>query len=289
MARGTGGETVTGTVLPTFLVIGAMKAGTTSLHEYLRTHPSIFMPELKEPEFFSEPDRWARGVDWYSSLFEPGADRPIRGEASTGYTRFPRFAETPERIARVLPDARLVYLLRDPVDRMRSHYHHSVLLGREHRPVDEALLGGDGYLETSRYATQLRRYLDHFPAEQVMVAFSEDMRTDRRATLERICRFVGADPTRLPTAPAVEHHVSRDRLLVPGRVRRFAELGPVRRLRRASPGLARQVGRRLARGRHVDDTPSPQTRRHLLEMLADDLDELRTLTGPLPDTWFVPS
>lgn len=276
---------MTATVLPNFLVIGAMKAGTTSLHQYLRTHPSVFMPELKEPEFFSEPDRWARGIDWYSSLFEPGADRPIRGEASTGYTRFPRYPETPERIARVLPDARLVYLLRDPVERMRSHYHHSVLLGRERRPVDEALLAGGGYLDTSRYAMQLRRYLDHFPAEQVMVAFSEDLRTDRRATLERICRFVGADPASLPTTPSVEHHVSGERLLVPGRVRRLAELAPVRRLRRASPGLAGRLGRRLARDHSVDDVPTPQTRRRLLETLADDLDELRSLAGPLPDAW----
>jgi hypothetical protein len=272
--------------LPTFLVIGAMKAGTTSLYEYLRAHPSVFMPREKEPEFFSEPERWSRGLDWYSSLFAPGTHHPVRGEASTGYTRHPRFPETPARIASTLPDVKLLYLVRDPIGRMLSHYRHSVLLGREHRGVDDALRGGGGYLDTSRYALQLRRYLDHFPASQILVVFSEDLRSARLSTLRRIVAFVGADPSLIGPHPTVEHHVSERRLLVPTPVRRMAERPAMREMRRRFPGISGHIRGWFAR-RHtqLNDEPSASTRTLLREWLADDLDDLHRLVGPLPAAW----
>lgn len=272
-------------VLPTFLIIGAMKAGTTSLHQYLRAHPSVFMPEDKEPQFFSEPERWARGASWYSTLFEPAADFPVRGEASTGYTRFPRYPEAPARMASLLPDVRLVYLLRDPVERMRSHYRHGVILGREQRPVDEALLGRDGYLDTSRYAMQLRRYLEHFPREQILVVFSEELRRSPMGTLGAVCRFVGADPGRLPNDLGGEQHVSDQRLRVPAHVRRLAGAPPARWLRRRLPAPSRALGRLVAKGADFDDRPTESTRAQLLDWLSEDLADLRRLVGPLPASW----
>lgn len=272
--------------LPTFLVIGAMKAGTTSLYEYLRAHPSVFMPSEKEPEFFSEPERWSKGLAWYSSLFAPGSRHPVRGEASTGYTRHPRFPETPARIASTLPDAKLVYLVRDPIERMVSHYRHSVLLGREKRSVDDALLGGGGYLDTSRYGLQLHRYLEHFPTSQILVVFSEDLRERRLPTLQRIITFLAADPSAIVPHPTTEHHVSERRLHVPAPVRRMAETPAMRNVRGRFPGVSRHIGGWFARdGRPFDDEPSTETRRVLLDWLADDLDDLRRFVGPLPEAW----
>lgn len=276
-------------VLPTFVVIGAMKAGSTSLHRWLGDHPEVYVPDVKEPEFFSEDRNWRRGTAWYSSLFEPGADRTVRGEASTGYSRTERFPETPARMASVVPDARLVYVLRDPIERMRSHYRHSVLMGREQRTVDQALRAGEGYIDASSYARQIRRYLVHFDRTQLLTVFSEDLRADPRATLSRICSFIGCDPEGLPPELSTEQHVSERRRRLPGPLRSAASSQAVLALRRRAPGVAHVVGRVVGRaGAGVDDHPSDATRALLLEHLADDLADLRVLLGTVPETWSAP-
>jgi hypothetical protein len=178
---------------PTFVVLGAMKSGTTSLHRYLGSHRDVFVPELKEIEFFSEEDRWRRGVEWYERLFEPGASAKARGEVSTGYTKFPRYPESAARLQAVVPDARLVYLVREPIDRMRSHYVHNVLQGIERRPIDDALTSEANYAHTSSYATQMARYLEHFDREQLLVVFAEQLRVDRASTMATVFRFIGVD------------------------------------------------------------------------------------------------
>ena len=101
-------------MLPNVLVVGAAKCGTTSLHEYLDRHPEIAMAREKELDFFVEQKNWSRGVDWYERQF---AAAPVRGESSPSYTAYPRYRGVPERIRRIVPDAKLVYLVRDPVER----------------------------------------------------------------------------------------------------------------------------------------------------------------------------
>lgn len=272
-------------VLPTFLVIGAMKAGTTSLHEWLRHHPQIFMPKLKEPEFFSEEDNWRRGVAWYSSLFEPGASSPVRGEASTGYSRTERFPSAPARAAAIVPEVRLVYVLRDPIDRMRSHYRHSVLMGRERRPIDDALRSGGGYLDASRYARQMRNHLEHFGREQLEVFFSDDLRDDPHGTLQHVCSFIGADPGLVPADLPDEQHVSGQRRRLPRPLARAAATSPLTAIRRRAPRLSGVVGRAVGRRGVANDDPSDETRSILMEQLGEDLDDLRSLVGDLPRSW----
>src|ERR671915_544163 len=98
-------------MLPNLIVIGAMKSGTTSLHNYLSLHPEIFMTEVKEPSFFTLEGNWWRGREWYEAQFPVAAK--IRGESSPDYTKHPRHAGAPERMHAMIPDAKLVYLLRD--------------------------------------------------------------------------------------------------------------------------------------------------------------------------------
>lgn len=100
---------------PNLVVIGAAKCGTTSLHEYLNAHPQIAMSREKELDFFVAEKNWSRGLDWYEAQFE---DAPIRGESSVSYAAFPEYQGVPERIVRALPDARVIYLVRDPVERV---------------------------------------------------------------------------------------------------------------------------------------------------------------------------
>jgi len=182
-------------VLPNFFVIGAHKGGTTSLYEYLRRHPQVFMPDDKEPEYFTRDDFGdpaARSA--YETLFEPAGDAVAIGEASTRATMFPLFTGPPERIAALVPQARFIYLLRDPVERMRSQYVDAVALGSESRPIDRALLMDAGYGYPSRYALQVDQYLRHHDRDRLLLITSEAMRNDRLATLRRVFDFLGVDP-----------------------------------------------------------------------------------------------
>lgn len=180
-------------MLPTFIVIGAMKAGTTSLHYYLGLHPEIGMSAIKELDFFCAEKNWDRGVDWYRQQFP---DRPLRGEASPGYTKHPRFSGVVPRMHAVVPEASLVYLVRDPIDRIVSHYLDAMHWGREHRPFDEALadLDDNHYVNCSLYEMQIREYDGYYPRERIHVVVSEDLRERRAETLAGIYGFLGADP-----------------------------------------------------------------------------------------------
>src|SRR4051812_3312851 len=115
--------------LPNLIVIGAKKSGTTSLYVYLDAHPEISMTRDKELNFFVEERNWSRGLGWYGEQFDAGA--PVRGEASPYYTALPHHRGVPERMASVIPDARLVYMVRDPIARLLSHYDMGVARGRE--------------------------------------------------------------------------------------------------------------------------------------------------------------
>ena len=180
-------------MLPTFLVIGAMKAGTTSLHAYLQAHPDVFMAEPKELEFFVEGKNWERGVDWYESCFASSGGATARGEASTTYTKHPFFPGVPERIKRVLPEARMVYVVRHPIRRMVSQYLHHVAEYGERGPASEVLLTNPMLFALSDYATQIERYLEFFPREQLLIVTSEELDDRRAATLRTIYGFIGVD------------------------------------------------------------------------------------------------
>lgn len=217
--------------LPAFLVIGAQKCGTTALYAYLRWHPQITGPAWKEASFFDR--HYGRGESWYRGQFPSrpwlwltggrSGRPPLVGEASPSYVLHP-FA--PERARALLPDARLVVLLRDPVDRALSHYHHEVALGREPLPFEEALdrepLRTDGelerlgdtsyfshawwdftYLARGRYAEQLERWLAVFPREQLLALASEELRRDPAAAYARVLEHLGADPHELSEYPPI--------------------------------------------------------------------------------------
>jgi Sulfotransferase domain len=202
--------------LPNFIVIGAMKSGTTSLFHYLRAHPQVYMSPLKEVDFFIEEGNWSRGFEWYRKQFEKAGDRASAvGEASTSYTKYPEYEGVPERIARHLPDVRLIYLVRDPIERIRSHYQHRSLIGAERAPFDEAVLGDPRYLDCSRYAMQIERYVGPFPRERLLVVTSEDLRSSRAPTVRRIYRFLGVDQNHVPETLDREFYRTQERASYP--------------------------------------------------------------------------
>jgi hypothetical protein len=179
--------------LPNLIVIGGLKCGTTSLHHYLNLHPEIAMSRPKELNFFVSELNWDLGPDWYASHFDRAA--PVRGESSPHYTNLPRFAGVAERMRELLGEAtRIVYMVRDPIDRMLSHYLHNVGGGYESRPLAEALADpGSAYLARSRYAMQVDPYLEAFGADRVLIVAREDLRDDRLATMRSAFEFCGVD------------------------------------------------------------------------------------------------
>ena len=250
--------------LPTFITIGAMKGGTTALHAALAQHPDIFTTELKELDFFAEPGNWTRGPAWYREQFAGGERFDARGESSPNYTKQPEFGPVAERMAALVPDARLVYLVREPIERIRSHYQHRQGRGDPRRPFDEVATH-PGFVTTSRYATQLRSFFDHFPKEQVMIVASEALRDDAATILPMIHRFIGVEPrpdvgsgVRANTAAAI----------------RTGRFGPA-----ADRVLRRLPGQRRLRSVYTAplDRPgdlSPTTRRRLIELLGPEVEAL---------------
>lgn len=193
--------------LPDFIIIGAMKAGTTTLFRRLGEVDGIELPEIKEPHFFSDDDRWALGRTWYQGLFDGCTG--VTGEASASYSNSDHAQWTAERMATVVPNARILYAIRDPVGRMRSHYRHQVLRARETRPFGAAVSAPNNeYLACSLYGAVLQAYRNSFPAEQILAYRLEDLDDPTSRTWTKILSHIGSDP-----APMVHdrHNVSTEK------------------------------------------------------------------------------
>ena len=184
---------------PNLFVIGAMKSGTTSLHEYLDTHPQIAMSTKKEPAFFVEELTMRRGENWYLSLFENNRSCRYLGESSTHYTMRPLYQGVPERLHHFNRNARLIYIMRDPFDRVVSHYWHAVrvrsLNGEgEPRHLLKAVLASPHYLAVSDYAFQLQPYIDLFGRESLYTLTFENLVKDPQCELDHIYRWLDIPP-----------------------------------------------------------------------------------------------
>ena len=197
--------------------MGAMKSGTTSLFEYLGTHPEFVPPSnRKEPHYFCIDSIYANGTNWYSGLFEGTGS--IGFEASVNYTRRHEYPHTAKRIHALLPDVRLVYLVREPIERAISHYRHKQGSRKllETRPFSVAIREDDDYVNTSRYAWQLDPYIERFGREQICVVTTERLKTEPSSVLAEIARFVGVDDAFDRNALNARHHKTDNR----GRVTR---------------------------------------------------------------------
>ena len=285
-------------MLPNFLIIGAQKAGTTSLYHYVRDHPQVFMSRPKEPDFFIAERNWARGREWYVGLFDGATDAVAIGEASVCYTMDPTYAGVPARISGMVPEARLIYVVREPVERMRSEYLHLRYLRKrfpkiepEHLPIRRALLEHPQYLWSSRYAHQIERFLEYFPRERLLVIVAEDLRDRRRETLRRVLTFLRVDPDWEPEALGEEFNRTGETSRRTPEARRLDRIPGFRRAIAAVPlgvkrGLAPRLGlldageKQLAKGGVSDDL-----RERLERELREDVHRLHEYIRPPFDGW----
>lgn len=292
---------------PDFLVIGAAKSGTTALDEYLRQHPDLAFPDAREPNFFAfdgtrpslrdhrgRPAAAARtsvvDPEQYQALFANLRSGSLVGETSPSYLYEPRAAE---RIARHVPNTRMIVILREPGMRAFSAYQHLVREGRE--PLDfEAALDAEPariqdnwgwlwrYVDMGRYATQLERFLTRFPADQILVLLHENLRDDPLATLRRVFEFLGVEPdvvidtTHRYNVSGVPRRPWLHRLTNPPvAVRRLAtSLVPSRSLQRIRRVQADLSSRNLEKL-----SPPPAALERVRQELSPEVNRLRELTG----------
>jgi hypothetical protein len=289
--------------LPNFFIVGAPKAGTTSLHEYCRHHPDVFMSTPKEPHFFSSVDSipaWrgqrgevhasgrhrivptVRDPKDYAALFESADRFRVRGESSTSYLSDPL---SPNRIRLFNPDARAVAMLRNPVSRAVSSYRNHVREGVETRTFEQALDDERNghwsdwatcYLSSGLYADQVQRFESAF-GENFLVLISEEFYAAPREHVRRVFRFLGVDE--LP-ADSIDYRIYN------------ADFLPRNLLARAiaNPDLAWSLGRRLpdrvrrplrrAMLKHgTSPDVLPETRSALSRFYADDIRRLQLILG----------
>lgn len=272
--------------LPHFIIIGAMKCGTTTLYRHLDQHPDIDMSRDKETDFFVAEKNWPKGLDWYRGQFT--ADGKLRGEASPNYTKMRDFPGVPARIAATCPDVRLIYILRDPVVRAESQYRHSVIIGD--LPPEGLEPDSHEYnhiLDASCYAEQLDAYLEHFPTEALLVLDFDDLVRDPQGVMDKVHAHIGAPPRNIAEAGAQNDSAELSR--VPAPILRFAQSDLGRKIAGlVSRDMRNRIRGALARGK--TRTPPPLTeavRARLREDLARDAARLRELTGQPFESWSV--
>lgn len=261
------------------VIIGAMKCGTSSLHEYLALHPEISMSRPKELNFFVATQAWSKGIGWYRRKLS--ASRRVVGESSPNYTKHPTFPGVPERMHALLPEARLIFIARDPVRRILSHFHHNVSNGREQRPIDVALANPatNPYVYPSLYHMQASRFLEVYRRDQLLVLDLKALSADPRGTLRQCFDFLGVDNSFDHPSFGRVHHSSDAKGVPTPLARRIAPFPGATALRSVIP--------RLLETPLETQTPSTETRNALEEALRDDAAAFRRLSGLPFGDWCV--
>ena len=253
--------------LPDLVVVGAMKAGTTALHDQLAQHPDVFMSEVKETDHFLRPDALARMED-YARHFEGAEGHAVVGESSPNYTKREAFPGVPERMVEALGAVRVIYLVRDPIERIRSHYQHHLATRGRWMTFDEAATY-EGFVAPTRYASQIRPYLELLGRERVLLMTTEHFADDPVAAMGAVWTFLGVP------AHAVEvvrsHRTADKRMPRGGKV-----LGR----------LGRRLPRRLAtRPVNAAEPLSASTRARLVDALRPEVEQLHSLGVVGFDGW----
>lgn len=263
---------------PTFLYIGGDRCGSKSLHGIFQQHPDCYVPPIADPYFFDK--HYDRGLDWYYSLFRDApADAKAIGEFSHDYLHSPDAAQ---RIARDLPDVKLLVTLRHPIERTFSSYVGAFSAGATRLPLDEALRTDPMFIGNSLYADKLETYFSVFPANRILVQFFDDLEEDTEAFATRAFEFVGLAP-----CPSIDYGTRLSKLSTP----RFPLAGA---LSRQAANALRRLGWVNLLGRlknhpwvrpifyrpfAQEERPSmpPETRAFLQQTFAPQIDRLEAM------------
>jgi len=267
---------------PNLFILGAMKCGTTSLHNYLDMHPDVCMSSDKEPHYLSFNCYHYSADDFYSLW---STDSRYLGESSTSYSKLQLAPDTPQRIRTVSPEAKFIYMVRDPVDRMQSHYNHSVACSMESESPEVAFTGdlsSNNYVLTSSYFLQIKRYIDIFGSDRILIIDSDELRIDRDAVMGQVYSFLGLPAVDLPNLEKDYHRTAdlgKDRVLVKY----------LRKNRRLMKGIKRLFPRKWLS--FVGKKPqqlvlfSDTLRGQLYDYLYSDMEQFKEFSGKSFEHW----
>jgi len=180
---------------PNFLVIGAPKCATTSLCHNLSQHPEVFMSSPKELFFFSYDNVFAKGWGWYSEHFHNAESFKAIGEGTTVYSQTGTFPKALDRIVEYLPESKIIYITRHPLERIQSHWIEMHSQGLTMQPFNQAVIEDPQYIDASSYFKQLSEYRKYFPDDRILTLFYEDYRNDPNQVLKECFNFLEVDET----------------------------------------------------------------------------------------------
>ena len=261
-------------LLPDFVIIGAMKCATSTLAAQLAAQPGIFLTTPKEPNFFSDDAVHAQGPDWYRGLFADAAPGDLKGEASTHYTKLPTYPQSLARMQALLPAPRLVYLIRNPLDRVVSHYIHEWTMGVMGGDLEEALNRHPELVSYGCYGQQVAPYLEAYGPGSVLLTSLEEMTRAPQAVLERVCAHLGYKGTPHWQEALARENVSAERIRRLPLHDLLVEHPLAAALRRAL--VPRALRERIRRSRQIQARPqmSAATRQRLEAVFAEDFELL---------------
>ncbi len=256
------------------IIVGAMKAGTSSLFAHLAQHSQVCPSTPKEPNFFANDENWAKGLAWYEGLWDwKPAIHKIALEASTNYTKIPGFPNAAERMSQVPRSFRLIYLMRDPIRRIESQYNHGPKdRGWSPPDVDEARQRRH-IVDVTRYAMQISEYYKRFESDQILLLAFEDLVSDPLAVVQRVCRFLDIDPDYRFKSLHQPRNVSNE---IDHPIYKLASNSSIlRALARVMPARHREFARSLLASKTANLVRlSERQRQFFLSALKDDLARL---------------
>jgi hypothetical protein len=278
-------------MLPNFIVVGAAKAGTTSLYHYLAEHPEVYMSPEKEPNFFSKEEIESQNlyykkknintIEEYKKLFCEAKNEKAVGEASVSYLYYPF---VPQKIKNFIPDARIIISLRNPFERAFSHYLMDLRLGYINISFEDVVykrvehkylnLYYQQYVELGFYFEQVRRYIKCFGEDQVKIILFEDLKNKPKETISNLYRFLDVKENFLP------HFESRHNVFKLPKNRLFSRIYSIHGLRKVISSL--MSGKLKERINNIFcNTKRPiinlKTKEFLLSLYFNDIEKLETL------------
>ena len=269
--------------LPDFIIIGRTKCGTTTLAQWLASQPEVFFSRVKEPQFFTDDAMWRRGASWYASLYRGAADGQLRGEGTQNCTHPALASVAAERVVKTNPDARLIYLVRHPVDRLRSHYRQARIWGDQSTSLEATLANDADYLRGSMYFLCLAPYIERFPREQILVLRMEDLAS---TAWHETLKYLGLSERRPPDDI---HNVSAEGGALRAPARLLRRTGLHRRLgwlprpvRNVADSVLRRRGRAFEAMLKGSEAPIPP---ELLAPVWEDISRLEDWLGSTQPLW----
>lgn len=256
---------------PNFFIIGAAKAGTTSLAYYLNLQPQIFFSNPKELNFFCDANLYPQKIDWYESHFQQVDEEIAIGEGSPPYASCETRQGTAKNINNYNPDAKIIYLVRHPLDRLKSHYLQLLNNGYCGRiSLAQAIDEFPEILDSSLYWKQIEEYRKYFGDEKIQILFFEEFITNPGLIVEKCCRFLGVSFNPLPEQAYIAKNATKDHFEDRPFYQVLKKMLPINFTLKSMPKPVKTIGRRILRKPQM---PAPEWDQNLLKKILSDLED----------------